>query len=104
MSEVSSFSLNRGVHAQVAAGEGGGGRPIGVCNVSLGRPGVGEGKVRWGTRPRLSDGQAVCAVEGEAEDRLIGGARGQVDLDLGFQLDNAGGDLDQAQSQGVELQ
>jgi len=26
-----------------------------------------------------------------------------VDLDLGFQLDNASGELDQAQSQGIEL-
>jgi hypothetical protein len=37
------------------------------------------------------------------EDVLIGSARRQVDLYLRFQLDDAGGDLDQAQSQGVEL-
>ena len=36
-------------------------------------------------------------------DRLIGGAGWQMDLDLGFHLDDAGGSLDQAESQRVEL-
>jgi len=47
--------------------------------------------------PRFSGNQARQAVEDDAEDRLIGGARRQVDLDLLFQLDDAGGDLDEAQ-------
>ena len=36
-------------------------------------------------------------------DCLIGGAARQVDFDLGFHLDDAGGGLDQAQPQRVEL-
>ena len=64
---------------------------------------MGEGKVRWGTLPRLLSKQARQAVEGEVEDRLIGGARRQVDLDLLFEFDDAGGDLDQAQADRVEL-
>jgi hypothetical protein len=43
-------------------------------------------------------------VEECGEDRLLGGARRQVDLDLGFELDDAGGEFDQAQLQGVGLQ
>jgi hypothetical protein len=58
---------------------------------------------RRGTVPRLSGDQARQAVEDDAEDRLIGGARRQVDLDLLFQFDDAGGDFDETQSQSVEL-
>ena len=53
--------------------------------------------------PRLSSHETRQAVEEHGEDRLIGGARRQVDVDLGFQLDDAGGEFDQAQSQGAEL-
>src|SRR6266853_91977 len=53
--------------------------------------------------PRFSGDQARQAVENDAEDRLIGGARRQVDLDLLFQFDDAGGDFDEAQPQSVEL-
>ncbi len=53
--------------------------------------------------PRFSGDQACQAVEDDAKDRLIGGARRQVDLDLLFQFDGAGGDLDEAQPQSVEL-
>ena len=53
--------------------------------------------------PRFSGDQARQAAEDDAKDRLIGGARRQVDLDLLFQLDDAGGDLDEAQPQSVEL-
>src|ERR1700738_3131234 len=53
--------------------------------------------------PRFSGDQARQAVEDDAEDRLIGGARRQVDLDLLFQFDDAGGDFDEAQPQSVEL-
>jgi hypothetical protein len=56
-----------------------------------------------GIRPQLSGHKTRQAIEECGEDRLIGGARRQVDLDLGFQLDDAGGEFDQAQSQGVEL-
>src|SRR5438270_3238310 len=52
---------------------------------------------------RFSGDQARQAVENDAEDRLIGGARRQVDLDLLFQFDDAGGDFDEAQPQSVEL-
>ena len=56
-----------------------------------------------GTPPRRSGDQTRQAVEGEADDRLIGCAGRQVDLNLGFHLDDAGGDLDQAQPERVEL-
>jgi hypothetical protein len=42
-------------------------------------------------------------AEKHGKDRLIGGARRQMDFRLGFELDDAGGDFDQTQSQGVEL-
>jgi hypothetical protein len=42
------------------------------------------------------------AAEEHGKDRLIGGARRQVDLELGFELDDTGGNFDQAQPQGVE--
>src|SRR5437868_11712996 len=58
---------------------------------------------RRGTMPRFSGGQARQAAEDDAKDRLIGGARWQVDLDPLFQFDDTGGDLDEAQSQSVEL-
>jgi hypothetical protein len=61
-----------------------------------------RGKAEIGM-PRFSGDQARQAVENDAEDRLIGGARRQVDLDLLFQFDYAGGDLDEAQPQSVEL-
>src|SRR6516164_9983024 len=53
--------------------------------------------------PRFSGDQARQAVEDDAKDRLIGGTRRQVDRDLLFQFDDAGGDLDKAQPQSVEL-
>src|SRR5512147_164578 len=56
-----------------------------------------------GTRPRFSGDQPRQAAEDEVEDRLIGRAGRQMDLDLGFHLDDAGGDLDEAQPQRVEL-
>ena len=67
-----------------------GGEALEVAGRGLGR----------GTRPRLSGDQAA---EDEVEDRLIGRAGRQMDLDLGFHLDDAGGDLDQPQPQRVEL-
>ena len=60
------------------------------------------GRLR-GITPRLSGDETRQAVEQHGEDRLIGGAGRQVDLDLGFQFDDAGGEFDQAQPQGVEL-
>jgi len=53
--------------------------------------------------PRFSGDQARQAVEDHANDRPIGGTRRQVDRDLLFQFDDAGGDLDKAQPQSVEL-
>ena len=43
------------------------------------------------------------AAKGEIDDRLIWGAGRQVDLDLRLHLDDARGDLHQAEPQGVEL-
>ena len=62
-----------------------------------------KGSRAAGHRARFSRDQARQAVEDDAKDRLIGGARRQVDLDLLFQFDDAGGDLDEAQPQSVEL-
>ena len=56
-----------------------------------------------GPMPRRSGDEARQAVEEDGEDRLIRSARRQMDLELGFQFDEAGGDFDQAQPQGVEL-
>ena len=53
------------------------------------------GRLR-GITPRLSGEEARQAVEQHGEDRLIGGAGRQVDLDLGFQFDDASGEFDQA--------
>ena len=49
-----------------------------------------------GHMPRFSGDRAGQAVEQHGEDRLIGGARRQVDLDLLFQFDDAGGEFQQA--------
>src|SRR5512134_2750702 len=59
--------------------------------------------VCWGTLPWLSGQQARQAAEGEVPDRLNGSAGRQMDLDPGFHLDDAGGNFDQAQPEGVEL-
>src|SRR5260370_15242783 len=78
--------------------------PRRVLFVWIGRRwGLKAGVGRRGTMPRFSGDQAWQAVEDDAEARLIGGARGQGDLDRLFQFDDAGGDLDEAQPQGVEL-
>jgi hypothetical protein len=61
------------------------------------------GRWRGASPPRLSGDETRQAVEQHGEDRLIGGARRQVDLDLLFQFDDAGGEFQQAQPQGVEL-
>jgi hypothetical protein len=45
----------------------------------------------------------LVSESGITSDRLIGRAGRQMDLDLGFHLDDAGGDLDQSQPQRVEL-
>lgn len=51
------------------------------------------GRLR-GITPRLSGDETRQAVEQHGEDRLIGGARRQVYLDLGFQFDDTGGEFD----------
>jgi hypothetical protein len=53
--------------------------------------------------PRLSSEKARQAGEKHGKDRVVGGARRQMGFELGFELDDAGGDFDQTQSQGVEL-
>ena len=53
--------------------------------------------------PRLSSDKTRQAAEKHGEYRLIGGARRQVNFELGFELDDAGGNFDQTQPQGVEL-
>ena len=53
--------------------------------------------------PQLSGDQTRQAAEEQGKDRLIGSARRQVDLELGFSAQRAGGEFDQAQPQGVEL-
>ena len=62
-------------------------------------------EIGWGTGalPRRSGHQPRQPFEDEADDRSIGRAGRQVDLDLRFQLDDAGGDLDQAQPERIEL-
>ncbi len=65
--------------------------------------GVKERRAIAGITPRLSGDETRQAVEQHGEDCLIGGAGRQVDLDLGFQFDDAGGEFDQAQPQGVKL-
>ena len=58
--------------------------------------GVEEGAQLRGITPRLSGDKTRQAVEQHGEDRLIWGAGRQVDLDLGFQFDDASGEFDQA--------
>ena len=53
--------------------------------------------------PRLSGDEARYASESEAQDSLAGARRRQMDADHGFHLDDAGGDLDEAQAQRIEL-
>ena len=49
------------------------------------RWGLKNGRRLRGVTPRLSGDETRQAVEQHGEDRLIGGAGRQVDLDLGFQ-------------------
>ena len=53
--------------------------------------------------PRRSRDEARDAPERETQDFLGGAGRGQVHPDHRLHLDDAGGDLDEAQAQGVEL-
>ena len=73
---------------------------------------VGSIRRRWGlaeagdgegTLPRGLAGQARHAAEDEGQDGLARGGAWQVQLDLGFHLDDAHGQLDQAQPQGGPL-
>src|SRR5271157_152554 len=57
----------------------------------------------WGLAPRRSGDEARYALQGEAQN-ILRRARGrQVHADHRLHLDDAGGDLDEAQAQGVEL-
>lgn len=65
---------------------------------------VGSGwRSRSGRRPRCSAGEAWQAFEREAKDALVGTGAWQMQHDAGLQHNDAGGELHQAQPQGVEL-
>lgn len=49
-----------------------------------------------GQVPQRSGDETRQAADDEAEDRLVGRARRQVNLDLRLHFDDAGGDLDEA--------
>src|SRR5512132_3866104 len=65
----------------------------GWCVIGLGLVGSGDGGADL---PRCSNDQPRQAAESQVPDRSIGSAGWQMDFDLGFHLDDAGGDLDQA--------
>lgn len=56
-----------------------------------------------GHLPRGSTGEAGQAVENDAKDRLVRARGGQVQGDACLQVDDAHGELDEAQPQRVEL-
>jgi hypothetical protein len=61
-------------------------------------------RVRFGAlAPRRLRHEPRNAVEDDAQDARVGTGCRQVQADLGFHLDHARGDLDEAQSQRVEL-
>ena len=63
----------------------------------------GDGFAFWGLAPRRSGDEARYAFQSEAQN-ILRRARGrQVHADHRFHFDDAGGDLDEAQAQGVEL-
>ena len=97
---------------QVASGAG----VCGVAGMAWPAPVLGRRSEQWGLwmdgTGRLGSG--ACAPHGscdqtrdppenDPQDGLVGASRRQVKPDLGFQLDHARGDLDQAKAQGVEL-
>lgn len=58
------------------------------------------GRVRFGGRlPRSLCDEPRNAVEDDAQDSLVRAGCREVQADLGFHLDHAGGDLEEAQSQ-----
>ncbi len=65
----------------------------GFCHVDGVGLEIAEKGAVVGHTPRFSDDEAWQVVEQPGEDRLIGGARRQVDVDLLFQFDDAGGEL-----------
>lgn len=56
-----------------------------------------------GAWPRSSSDEAGDTSEGNAHNLLVGKGRGPLNADQGFQLGNAGRDLDEAQAQRIEL-
>lgn len=56
-----------------------------------------------GTSPQASGHKAGHTAENAAQEILDRCSGGQADLDLGLQLDDESGDLDQPQAQAVEL-
>jgi hypothetical protein len=63
----------------------------------------GKGFGFRGRSPRRSCRETRNARERDAEELLIGTARRQMDFDGGLHLDDARGDLHEAQTQSVEL-
>ena len=60
-------------------------------------------EVRLGHPPQGSADQARHPLEGEAQDSPMRPGARQVQHDPGLQRDDAGGEFDQAQAEGVEL-
>ena len=56
-----------------------------------------------GAWPRSSGDEAGDAREGDAHNLLVWKGRGPLNTDQGLQLGDAGGDLDEAQAQCIEL-
>ena len=56
-----------------------------------------------GAWPRSSGDEAGDTSESNAYNLLVGKGRGPLNADQGFQFDDAGGDLDEAQAQRIEL-
>ena len=69
-----------------------------IAGLGLRLEGLGRG-----IRPGGQQIRRGMPLESEAQMDLVGAGARQVQHDAGFQLDDAGGDLDQAQAEGVEL-
>ena len=63
----------------------------------------GDGFDAGGVTPRFLGGEAWDPSEDEPQNDLGWARCRQMDADHGLHLDDAGGDLDEAQAQGVEL-
>jgi len=71
--------------------------------ILLARLGVDRTGLKWGAPPRRSGHEARDARQHKAQDVLDRTSCRQMNLDHGLHLNDARGDLDQAQPQRVEL-